>query len=575
MKPRLPRLLVLEIALLSPGLALPLHAQTAAPARPDTKAQPPAQAKTPATTQTPTPAKTPAPTPAQPPAPKAIESQPYKIVFSLNCLPDSRVDETGRLVLLRDWQGLVKRFVGPPWIVAVEPAASQLALVDPATAQAQQFARWSNYDKIWVVRLTRNEEGRLVFIGREYDVAARRMGSLLERPCDDLDDAPRTLLSFTLDLFSPTAVLTRQEAGRAILNVRGAALEAASNIGRVVSKGTVFIPLRLVSQLKGGVSILRIPFTYLQVESVEGSTARCTITSALSDPFTRRISRPSSIAAIGIKPGRSPIRLRFTTRPDGDPAAGYTLTAHLPGHSDSHELGSTDRSGRIVVHPGFGDSLMVLRLIAGRVEPLVEFPIMPGESNDERTIPVDPLPLTIALEARVDALRDQVVDLVALRARLEARMKARLEGEDWDGIEEALKEFQTLTPRDTFVDTLGKLKEEAQKQQAETRRPVLTRTAQAELADLQAMIDRYLDDEMPKAYADAVERGRAAKAAAAKSASKRGSAAMRNQASSPPQAARPAPQPAAQPAARPTAPGSRPSPPPARPVPKADPNTPF
>ena len=51
----------------------------------------------------------------------------------------------------------------------------------------------------------------------------------------------------------------------------------------------------------------------------------------------------------------------------------------------------TDRSGRIVLHPGFANGLVILRLLAGNVEPMVELPIMPGESgptsNRFRSIP--------------------------------------------------------------------------------------------------------------------------------------------------------------------------------------------
>ena len=52
---------------------------------------------------------------------------------------------------------------------------------------------------------------------------------------------------FTLDLFSPTAQITGQDGGRALLTVRGSMIEPASPIGRVVAKGTVFQPLRLIS----------------------------------------------------------------------------------------------------------------------------------------------------------------------------------------------------------------------------------------------------------------------------------------------------------------------------------------
>ena len=74
-------------------------------------------------------------------------------------------------------------------------------------------------------------------------------------------------------------------------------------------------------------------------------------------------------------------------------------------------------------------------------------------------------------------------------------MKARLEGEDWNGLDAELKEFAQLTLRDQFAQRLTKLKDDAAHQQAELKTAILTKTAQAQISDLQAMIDRYLDDE--------------------------------------------------------------------------------
>ena len=121
------------------------------------------------------------------------------------------------------------------------------------------------------------------------------------------------------------------------------------------------------------------------------------------------------MVGVGVKPGNSPMKLRFVTKPDRTPAAGYTLTARLVPDGQPRELGLTDRAGRIVLKPGFAEGLVILRLLAGNVEPMVEFPIMPGESAEELTIPFEPKPLTVALEAQLDSLRDEVVDLVALR----------------------------------------------------------------------------------------------------------------------------------------------------------------
>ena len=300
-------------------------------------------------------------------------------------------------------------------------------------------------------------------------------------------------------------------------------IEPSSPIGRVVSKGTVFQPLRLIS-VKDQVVVRTIALTYLRVESVDGPIARCSITSAFRDPLTQRVSQANTLAAVGIKPGKTPLRLKFVTRPDKSPAAGYTLTARAVPDGQPHELGMTDRGGRIVLQPGFADGLVILRLMAGNVEPVCELPIMPGESSEERVIPFKPLPLTVALESQVDSLRDEVVNLVALRARLEARMEARLKGEDWTGLEDTIKEFGRLTPRDDYSKRLAKLKDDATLRQMEEKTAILTKTAQAQITDLQAMIDRYLDDEAIKPYLEALDERRTDLASKEKTRSKAGTA---------------------------------------------------
>ena len=109
----------------------------------------------------------------------------------------------------------------------------------------------------------------------------------------------------------------------------------------------------------------------------------------MRDPLSKRMTRPNSLAALGLKPGNTPLRLRFVTKPDQLPAAGYTLTARTVPDGQPRDLGMTDRAGRIVLQPGFADGLVILRLLAGTVEPMVELPIMPGESRpDEQPIAI-------------------------------------------------------------------------------------------------------------------------------------------------------------------------------------------
>ncbi|MGO9916757.1 MAG: hypothetical protein ACLQIB_18920 [Isosphaeraceae bacterium] len=456
---------------------------------------------------------------AAPRVDEAIERQPYRILFHLGCDPGARIDEGLRVELLRRWQVLARRFVGAPWVVTIAEPASSLGSVDLEAADPASFAGVGAYDKVWVVRITRSAfDSGLVLSGREYDAVTRRVGPLQRRGLPSLGDAPRALFVFSRDLFSPFAIVTGQEGGKAILTARAAAIAPASPAGQVVTKGTVFAPMRMVSLPDKSVRVLRIRLSYLQVEAVEGISARCAIVSPYLDPLSNRDPRPHRFVALGLKPGDIPTRLRFVTKPDKAPAGGFTLTARLVPDGQPRELGTTDRMGRIVLKPGFADGLVILRLLAGYIEPLVELPMMPGESTEEQEIPVDTLPLTVALETQVDSLRDEVIDLVAMRARLESRMKARLDGEDWSGLEESVKEFSKLPPRDEFAQKLTKLKDEATQRQAESKKPILTRTALAEINDLQSLIDRYLDDDTFKAYSDAVEQAQALGAAKTKGA---------------------------------------------------------
>ena len=148
---------------------------------------------------------------------------------------------------LQQWQVLVKRFIGPPWAVTVEPDSGPLASVDCQTSSARGFRRLHGVRKVWVVRVSGSEPSGLLLVGREYDTASRRLGALQRSRLDAASDAPRALLQFALDLFNPTAEITGQEGGGALLKVQGGAITPASPFGAVVTKGMVFIPLRLVS----------------------------------------------------------------------------------------------------------------------------------------------------------------------------------------------------------------------------------------------------------------------------------------------------------------------------------------
>ncbi len=433
------------------------------------------------------------------------DRRPYRITVQVAVDPDARIDEQGRARMLKTWSSLVSRFVGAPWEVTIDPGDRGAADVDLESVQADRLDPLiRGFDKLWLFQVGR-DGAELTLAGRELDAATGRLGPMFRERATVQVDLPRALFTLALEVFRPLASVGEASGGGVSIVVRGGSLQASSSEGALVGVGTFFRPIRILTLPDGGHRVLDIPYTYLRVESIEDASAHCSIASGLRDPLTGRYVQKNVLVALGSKPGPYPTRLVFQTLPDRLPAAGYRLTARPLPDGITSEVGTTDRQGRITLGRSFSDRLVALRLLAGSAEPLREFPLMPGELAEERVVsPFDPHLLTVALETQLDALRDEVLDLVAVRARLEARLKARFDGEDWPGAEAILQDYARLPPRDRFAARLNQLREDATQQQARTKSAVLTKTAQAQIAELEGMIARYLDDEIFRGFADAL-----------------------------------------------------------------------
>jgi hypothetical protein len=441
-----------------------------------------------------------------------IESRPYKIRAWISADPQARLDPRRRDALVISWRVLIRRFVGAPWDVEVAAGDGPLAGAALDAVSPESVAPLaSGCDKAWLIRIEPSETGPgFSLSGREFDATLGLLGPIRRRPAPFVLDAPRSLYLLALDLFSPLAEIGPPSGGGVVVTVQAAALPTADPGARLVSVGSTFRPHWIFFHPDGSVLRIRdVPFTYLRVEGLDGAAARCAIVSGLRNPLPRQVAGRYRLVALGVKPRAQPTRLRFVVDPDKGPAPGYVLTARSVPDGPPREVGTTDREGRVVLPAGFADELVLLRLLAGDAEPLVEFPALPGEVAEERTIPIVLKPLPVALEARLNALGDEIVDLIARRALLEARLKTRVDGNAWDDAKALLDEYRTLPPRSSFEQRLAQLKDEAAHQQAETKTPVLTRTAQAQLADTDALIVRYLDDEAFRAYDDALRQAQA------------------------------------------------------------------
>ncbi|QDV37028.1 hypothetical protein ElP_49610 [Tautonia plasticadhaerens] len=439
--------------------------------------------------------------------PPDLAGRPYSIRAWVSVDPGARMGPATARDLVDDWLELARRFVGSSWQIELQDGEGPLRGRTPADLVEEAVApRVDGAEKGWFLRIEPSGSGGgYTLVGREFDATTLQFGPLYRQPAPFPGDAPRSLFELSRRVFSPIAEIERTEGGVELL-VQGASLPGPDPVGRVVVPGTVFRPYYVFLGPKNSVREIRsIPFTYLHVEDVNGPTARCEVVSGLRRPLPKQVAGRYRLVALGITPADVPTRFRFVAG-EGDrqhPAAGYVLTARGIRDRVVTEVGTTDREGRVSLPPRFSDDLVVLRLMAGGVEPLREFPVLPGETAEEREVPVEPRPEAVALEFRLKALQDEVVDLIARRGVLEARLDSRASGQAWDEVKRLLDEYLRLTPRREFEDRLARLTEDARRDQAELGVPILTRTAQSELAEVRALVERYLDDEAYNAYLEA------------------------------------------------------------------------
>ena len=445
----------------------------------------------------------------------AARSRPYKIRAHVSFDSATRVDQTMRKTILEDWLTLIHRFVGDPWeveTVANSPTIAAIALDSLNPEVVKTLGQ--GVDKVWVIQV-RRDGVNLVVEGRELDVLLNRFGEVHRAETRDLVNLPRVLLTLALSTFEPLAEVGESKAGGVTFEIQGGSLSTASSTGAVAPVGSIFRVFRLFLDKNGAITDTReIPYSYFRVEERIGSTARCSIIKGIGDPLTGRYARRNRLVGLGIQPARAATKLRFLLKGDKAPAAGYKLIARAATADTTwYDVGITDREGRVELPINFASELAFVRVLAGNNEPMADLPVMPGETRQERSIVFVGRPRTLDLEAKLDALQDAIIDVVASRARLETRMKARLEGEDFEGFDASLAEVRKLPTKDQFDRDLKSIRTEAETAEAEMKTLILTRTARNQIDESQALINRYLDEDSIRALAETAESLKADKAA--------------------------------------------------------------
>lgn len=350
----------------------------------------------------------------------------------------------------------VRTAIGPAWLLETEiatgPLRHQLLRDIESTSKDEMPQPPPGTDKRLLLAVRAMPYG-YELSAREYDDYVQRWGATIRRPCRQRAELPEQVFRLVRDVFAPLAriELDPNDARRVILRVRGAELPRASADSDWVRAGDVFAPIWRRTTREGEVvpgGIQQVPWTYVEAADVDGEDVVGRMYSGTRRPLgVRHRGRIEQLAlALRNEPGDTVLQLHSRTDAD-KPLVGYEVFVQNTDQQTTELIGRSDREGNVIVHPGKTRIQMLYVKSGGFL--LARVPVVPG-AEARLGVPLPDDDLRLQAEARLTALREDLVDVVARRNILMARIRQKMEENDYPAAKELLGELDQLPGRAYF-----------------------------------------------------------------------------------------------------------------------------
>ena len=393
------------------------------------------------------------------------ESRPYQVqVWVCNertpelqaVLPGIQEQIVRRTAILDPSGWNVSTKLGPePWrSMLLESITDPSQLGDLARSEVVE-----EFDKLVAICLV-HENGVIRYQVREFDVQTGQWGALLERTCAQGRSLASGLVYSLQRVFMPLARIDRvNDSGEVFIRARAinacqqsdafdenAQPEPIVNSPVWVRPEDRFLPVIRKVDRNGDLAELEpIPFTYLTVNSLEGSRMVCQLHSRQRAVLGGRSSKRAQKLALVIRPPESDTKLKLVSRDDNKrPLSGYEIFSRRPGAEKSEKstfLGLTDWRGIIDIPPS-EDGLRLVYVKRGS-RALMKLPIIPG-LYDQLETPVPDDEARLNAEGITNGFQIEILNLVAQRELLESQVKAAIDDKRLEDARVALRQFQQL-----------------------------------------------------------------------------------------------------------------------------------
>ena len=327
------------------------------------------------------------------------------------------------------------------------------------------------YDKVMIVKLDQQGSETIVSV-RENDLQTGQWGSIVQRSAGDNRHLGSIVSGGIANAFMPLAKIERVDEKDKV-HIRARALEACMCVTFTnetdaevkptasspvfVREDDFFLPIIRKTDRSGDlVSLDPIPFTFLTLDSINGSALVASIQSSQRAPLSQRKSKRSQKLAIVIRPVErsSVLHLESQVRPKEtpQPLEGYEVWARKPGDTkevESEFIGKTDWQGNVTIPPA-KPGLRLLYIKRG-ARALRKLPVIPGfKDRLVSQLPNDDARLFA--EGVINGYGNDIINLVVQRELLEVDIDSALKNDEFEEAKTKMRQYQDLeTPADLKV----------------------------------------------------------------------------------------------------------------------------
>jgi hypothetical protein len=240
------------------------------------------------------------------------------------------------------------------------------------------------------------------------------------------------------------------------LQPRGSALPSGADAPPWAKPGDVFVPYLRRTGRNGELAengLTTVPWTYIEATEGADKSMKFHVTSGSRRPFGARRQARVEQLALAASPAETPTILTLHARKnEKKPLIGYEVLAQTDPKTPPASIGFSDTAGQVRIPPG-KTPVETLQIKHGG-QLLARLPVAPGAEREVK-VPLPDDDARLAAEARLGAVREDLIDVVARRNILISRARQKIDKKDFAAAEALLRSLDDLPGRSQFELTLS------------------------------------------------------------------------------------------------------------------------